>query len=57
MSLMGVGVIVRPHRLSSDWLQTGKMQLGLHWFSMVPFTPILESEASLKPVGCNFNLV
>ena len=24
---------------------------------MAPFTPIFESEASLKPVGCNFNLL
>ena len=43
-------------KLASDWLPTGKIQLGYIsiWFHLHCF---LESEASLKQVGCNFNFV
>ena len=40
-------------RLPSNWLQTSFRlvnAVGLHWCSMIPFTPILESEASREPV-------
>ena len=47
-------------RLASNWLQTSFRlvnAVGLHWCSMVPLTAILESEARLKPFGCDFNLL
>ena len=40
-------------RLASNWLQTSFTLVnafGLHWCCMVPFTPILELEASREPV-------
>ena len=44
-------------RLAPNWLQISFRLEKCNWSCMAPFTPIFESEASLEPVGCNFNLV